>query len=228
MRIFHLAVDEWIPPGVEMAGEMDESDLGGVVDAAEHGFTEEDASYGHTVESADQSIFETYLNGMGVTGRVKLHVGLDHFRCDPGAVGTLAGCGAGLDDGFEVTVEVDFESPMAQGLAQTAGDAQVFRKQDAAGIGRPPEYGLSRLIPGKDPGTVGQEQALRAEIAASCQQPVGVAQRPGDGGEAEYGVRRVDPVDTLHGDAGSGEVNQVPEVGADSSRKGERAASSSH
>ena len=51
----------------------------------------------------------------------------------------------------------------------------MFREEDGAGIGRPPEDGLTFVVPGKDAVPVRFEQPLRLEIAADGKSPSGVA-----------------------------------------------------
>ncbi len=51
------------------------------------------------------------------------------------------------------------------------------------GIGAPPQDRLAVAVPGKDAAPVGAQQALRRQVAAGRQQPVGPAQRLLDGRE---------------------------------------------
>ena len=56
---------------------------------------------------------------------------------------------------------------------QATRDMEMFREEDGAGIGRPPEDGLTFVVPGKDAVPVRFEQPFRLEIAADGKQPVG-------------------------------------------------------
>ena len=66
---------------------------------------------------------------------------------------------------------------------QAARDMKMFRKEDGARIGRPPEDRLTFVVPGKDAMTVRFQQPFRLKIAADGKQPVW--RRMLDGGKAE-------------------------------------------
>ena len=69
-------------------------------------------------------------------------------------------------DVTKTAVERDGEMAAAKAALQAARDMQMFRKEDGAGIGRPPENGLIIVVPGKDAVPVCFEQPFRLEIAA--------------------------------------------------------------
>lgn len=184
----HLAVDEDEAGVAQMADQRDEADLGSVVGAAEHRFAEEQPAHGQAVEAADQLSLLPDLHGVGNSAQVQLLVGQLHRRGDPGAVGVVTRRGTSLDHRPEVTVESDFEALLAQALGQAAGNVQFVGEQDGARVGRPPEDRLAILVPGEAAVAIGCDQALRIEVAAGREQPVGLLQGLVEGRKVEVGA----------------------------------------
>ncbi|MNZ81536.1 hypothetical protein D3C78_1002070 [compost metagenome] len=132
---------------------------------------------------------------MGKTLLVQFQVGRLHAVGDPGAVGVVAGGGAGVDDSGKVLVEADLVVTLADELAQRARHVQFVGKQHGTRVGRPPEDRLAVLVPGEAAVAIGLHQAFGAQVAAGGEQAVGVAQgfvqrRKGEGVAAQPGQHR--------------------------------------
>jgi len=98
-------------------------------------------------------------------------IGIDHLVGDPGSVLPISRSACTRSNHrFEITIEADFETLIAQGLAQAPRNAEMTGKQDHARIGAVPKNGQVVFIPGKDPHRVGEQEALRSEVTAHSEQ----------------------------------------------------------
>src|SRR5690606_32782103 len=140
-------------------------------------FPEEHLPEDDAVEAPGQRGAAPAFHGYGMTHAVQRGIGARHLRGDPGIAGAGPGLGASLEDACEVPVERYPEHLAPELAAQAARHLEVLQFEDAARVRRPPQYRLAAAVPGKDAAPVGIEQAVRSEIAADGQQPVGIAQR---------------------------------------------------
>jgi hypothetical protein len=170
-----LAVDQ---RHVFLARQFHQRDLGGVGDAAEHGFAEEDVPELHAVDAAGEASVVPALDGAPVAELEQLVVGAQHFGGDPGTALALARFGAAQHHFAVGLVVRDHERLLPQRLVQAARDVDRVREDDGAPRGAPPQDRFALVVPGKDPAVIGEQQALGAQAAPGGQQAVGF----GEGG----------------------------------------------
>lgn len=170
-----LGVEEEETAGAEAFDEGDEGDFGGVGFAVEHGLAEEGGVEGDAVEAADEFAVAPGFDGVCEAELVEPGVGGDELGGDPGAIVAVfhaAAHGAG-----EVGVEADFESALADALAEGAGDVEGVERQNAAGVGGVPADAAVPVGHGEDALGIGGEQGLGAEIGGGGHGGGGVAGR---------------------------------------------------
>ncbi len=176
MVAVHLAIDEVEAPGTQLPDEMDDRHLGGVAAMGEHGFGEEGGAERDAVYTACQAAFDPCLGGMCEPQLVQNAVCAPHRRGNPRPL--LSGprrCGARMDDASEGSIEAYREHASAQRLPQAAADVQVGGYENRTRVGRKPQERPALAVrPGKKPLRVGEQQPMRAQVAAVGHQAVGV------------------------------------------------------
>ena len=117
----------------------------------EHRFTKKCMADDEAIEAPTQLVVNPDFDGMSLTLSMQGFERGYHSRGDPGAALVAARCGAGSNDCRECRVEAylgvrlpGYTSP------QTAREAEVARQENAAWIGRPPQYRLAVLVPWKN------------------------------------------------------------------------------
>src|SRR5579863_8021973 len=123
---------------------MGERHLGGIPLATEHRLAKEHAAEPHAVESADQHLVAVSLDAVRVAQAMKLHIRSTHFPSDPGSRTAWPRGRTAVDDSREVAVDGSGEAAVAHRFGKAARAAEVLREQHGAGVGRPPEHGLTR------------------------------------------------------------------------------------
>ena len=108
-----------------------------------------------------------HFNGMGKTQFVQAGVGIHHFGHDPRPVLIRARCSrASRHDVAKGLIDGHGKAALAYFLTDGMRDTEFFRKQDAPGIGGPPEQRLAFPVPRENPGAVGRQQTADAQVAA--------------------------------------------------------------
>jgi len=161
-----LGVEQTKAPQSEARHEMGERNLAGIAHAAEHALAEEGAADANAVEPADQLLRVPRLHAVGAAEAVELEIGCTHLGCDPGAGTRRARCRTSVDHASEIPVDREVETAVAQRLGETAGAAELLRKEDRARVWRPPQDRLSRGIPGKDAAAIGSDEPLGGKVTA--------------------------------------------------------------
>jgi len=173
MRGRQLAIDSKESLSPEGPHEGDKGDFGGIGRAMKHRFAKEKCPETHAVQAANQVIVLPALNRVRIPLTMQALVGFDHLQGDPGLLPfVLANPGTGGDDLAEGPVKSYTVSTPAHGSGETAGDMELFGKEDTTRIRRPPEKGIVVIEPGEYPHGVGQQQTCRGKVAADSQQTV--------------------------------------------------------
>ena len=108
-----------------------------------------------------------HFNGMGKTQFVQAGVGIHHFGHDPRPVLIRARRSrASRHDVAKGLIDGHGKAALAYFLTDGMRDTEFFRKQDAPGIGGPPEQRLPFPVPRENPGAVGRQQTADAQVAA--------------------------------------------------------------
>lgn len=104
-------------------------------------------------------------------------VGIHHFGHDPRPVLIRARRSrASRHDVAKGLIDGHGKAALAYFLTDGMRDTEFFRKQDAPGIGGPPEQRLPFPVPRENPGAVGRQQTADAQVAADP--PQGPLDRP--------------------------------------------------
>lgn len=149
--------------------------FGAIGYAGEHRLPEHGTPQVDAIQARLQLAIHPGLHAVGDAHFVQLNISLDHVFGDPGALLLWArAAGAGPHDSFKLSVESDFEAALrtktGQGLPQAAPHPKALSGEHHAGIGAPPQDGLTIAEPGKDTVLVGSNQGCWTEVGASCQQ----------------------------------------------------------
>ena len=116
-----------------------------------------------------------HFNGMGKTQFVQAGVGIHHFGRDPRPVLIRARRSrASRHDVAKGLIDGHGKAALAYFLTDGMRDTEFFRKQDAPGIGGPPEQRLPFPVPRENPGAVGRQQTADAQVAADRHKAFGI------------------------------------------------------
>lgn len=123
---------------------------------------------------------------MGKAGFVKPCIGIRHIGGDPGTAIWLAAPSATANNFRKSLVSCDLIVAAAQGPAQASRQVNLVWINHRARVGTPPEYRLVAFVPRENTCSISLKQGCWLEVAASCQQPVGLKQ--GFSGVGKYRV----------------------------------------
>lgn len=123
---------------------------------------------------------------MGETHFVKLCIGIRHIGGDPGTAIWLAAPGATADNFRKSLVSSDLIVAAAQDFAQASRQVNLVWINHRARVGAPPKYRLVAFVPRENTCSISLKQGCWLEVAASCQQSVGLKQ--GFSGVGKYRV----------------------------------------
>jgi hypothetical protein len=137
------------------------------------------------VDTADQFAVLPGLCGMGMAEPVQADIGAIISDGDPGpGKASARGSPQARITASKAWSKVIRETGPAQTLAQTARESsERGRNQHHARIRRPPQYGLSGLVPREDALPIGREQAFRLRLPPIASSPFGIGERARHGRE---------------------------------------------
>lgn len=158
MFCVHLAIDQLPSICKKLLSESEKRCFGCIRFFGVHRFSEKTVAEFDAVKSAEEFIVFPRFTAESVTGFVKFNVRLFHFICNPrSALTSTFDPRAFADDGFERSIEPDFEFTRVENFPHAFGDDEILRKDYKAWIGAPPHNGLAFAVPGEDAGAVSGE-----------------------------------------------------------------------
>ena len=148
---------------------MHQRDFGRVALEVEHAFAEKRAPEPHAVETADQFFAIINFDPVAMADLVQPRVERTDARIDPGAGAVLAGRGAAVEHGGEVTIDVNLVTIRAHGAGEAARQVKVVERDDAALFRLDPvERGVVGILRHrKDAAGIGLEQHIRRDFDKS-------------------------------------------------------------
>jgi len=148
---FLLAVNQPNPNGTQDGYQRHKCHLRRIGLKGKHGFAEEHAAKEQTVQAANQFPVRPRLDRVRVTKTKKVDVSPDHLRSNPSAELAVSwGASTGLNDTGECRICPNVEPPLFDPFSQRARDPKVFDLEHHAGVGAPPQNGLTRAVPRKN------------------------------------------------------------------------------